>query len=396
MLGYVVDVRVLLTCSIGGLGHLTPVVSVARAVRRLGHEAAVLVPPSLAAEIDREGLPYEVGDEPPRAVIDEMWERVRTGPPEAVVGLIDRELFADHCTRAMLPAVRAMCDRMRPHLVVRESCEYGSAIVAAEAGIAQAQVGVSQARIEWGVLEMVSPTIERFGSGVASAIVGAPYLSAFPASMDPSPWPECTRFRPPAATHRGALPNWWPGDDRPLVYLTFGSVIGHLAEANAVFGAALAAVAELPARVLLTVGRVTDGACLGEIPSNTHVEPWIAQHNVLDHATVVACHGGSGTVLGALGAGVPLVICPLFADQAANGRMIESAHAGRVVPGRALAPGSLRGLGPDDVAPLRETIQRVLDDRTYRDAARRIAAELATTPTLDNVVESLLSRAREH
>lgn len=160
--------------------------------------------------------------------------------------------------------------------------------------------------------------------------------------------------------------------------------------------AARAAVAELPARVLLTIGRGTDDACLGEIPANTHVEPWIAQHDALDHTTVVACHGGSGTVLGALAAGVPLVICPLFADQAANGRMIESAHAGRVVPGRALAPGSLRGLEPDDVAPLRETIQRVLDDPTYRDAARRVAAELATTPTGDNVVKSLPSRAREH
>ena len=133
--------RVLLTCSMGGLGHLTPVVNVARAVRRLGHEAAVLVPPSLAAEIEREGVPYEVGEEPSRAVIDEMWERVRAGPPEAVVGLIDRELFAEHCTRAMLPAARAMCDRMRPHLVVRESCEYGSAVVAAQAAIPQAQIG---------------------------------------------------------------------------------------------------------------------------------------------------------------------------------------------------------------------------------------------------------------
>src|SRR6202012_3117451 len=104
VLGYVVGVRVLLTCSIGGLGHLMAVVNVARAVRRLGHEAAVLVPPSLAAEIDRQGLPYEGGGEPPRAVIDETWQRVRAGPAEAVVGLIDRELFADHCTRAMLPA----------------------------------------------------------------------------------------------------------------------------------------------------------------------------------------------------------------------------------------------------------------------------------------------------
>ena len=387
--------RVLLACSLGGSGHLTPLANMARAVGRLGHDAVVLVPPSLAEEIEREGLAYEIGREPPRAVIDETWERVRAGPAEAVSGLIDRELFADHCTKAMLPAVRSVCDRSRPDLVVRESCEYASAIAAATAGIAHAQVGISQAGIEWGVLEMVSTTIERFGLEVASAIADAPYLSGFPASLDPSPWPDTRRFRQPIPANRGALTDWWPGDERPLVYLTFGSVIGHLPEAIAVFRSALDAVAELPARVLLTVGRAMDAARLGEIPANTHVEPWVPQHDVLDHAAVVACHGGSGTVFGALAQGVPLVICPLFADQSANGRLIESARAGRVVAGRSLAPGSLRGLDPDDVAPLREAIERVLEDPSYRQAANRIATELANTPTLDTVLEALLSRASQ-
>ena len=63
--------RVLLACSLGGSGHLTPVVNVARAVGRLGHDAVVLVSPSLVSEIEREGLAYEVGGEPPRAVIDQ-------------------------------------------------------------------------------------------------------------------------------------------------------------------------------------------------------------------------------------------------------------------------------------------------------------------------------------
>jgi len=36
------------------------VASIARATGRLGHHAPVLVPSSLVAEIEREGLPYEV------------------------------------------------------------------------------------------------------------------------------------------------------------------------------------------------------------------------------------------------------------------------------------------------------------------------------------------------
>ena len=243
----------------------------------------MLVPPSLAAEIDRQGLPHEVGDEPSRAVIDEMWERVRLGPPEAVVGLIDRELFADHCTLAMLPAARARYDRVRPHLVVRESCEYGSAVVAAEAAIPLAQVGVSQASIEWGVLEMVSPTIDRFGGGVASAIARGPSRCRRDAGAGP-------------AHHRAR-------NGRRL---------------------------------------------LGEIPANTHVEPWIAEHDALDHTTVVACHGGSGTVLGALAAGVPLVDLPALrrpSRERPHDRK-RARRAGRPRTGRGSLPAAYEASNP--------------------------------------------------
>jgi hypothetical protein len=59
-------VRVLFGCSLGGDGHLIPLVNVARAVERAGHEALVLVPPALA-QSGADGLPYRVGDEPPRS-----------------------------------------------------------------------------------------------------------------------------------------------------------------------------------------------------------------------------------------------------------------------------------------------------------------------------------------
>jgi UDP:flavonoid glycosyltransferase YjiC (YdhE family) len=131
-----------------------------------------------------------------------------------------------------------------------------------------------------------------------------------------------------------------------------------------------------------------------QIPLNTHVEHWVTQGDILPHAAVVACHGGTGTTLGALAAGVPLVICPLFADQSANGRMIEHARTGRIVAGRALAPASLHGLGPGDAEPLRDAIKHVLTEPDYRHGAKRIAAELAATPTLDTILQPLLDRRR--
>jgi hypothetical protein len=56
-------------------------------------------------------------------VIDQTWMRVRAGPPAAVAGLIDRELFAGHCPQAMLLAARALRHHWRPDLIVRDPCE---------------------------------------------------------------------------------------------------------------------------------------------------------------------------------------------------------------------------------------------------------------------------------
>ena len=80
----------------------------------------------------------------------------------------------------MLGTARAVRDSWRPDLIVREPCEYASAVAAHEAGIAQVEVGISLAAIERAVLEMVTPIIERRRPGVAEAIGAAPYVTSFP------------------------------------------------------------------------------------------------------------------------------------------------------------------------------------------------------------------------
>jgi UDP:flavonoid glycosyltransferase YjiC (YdhE family) len=147
-------VRVLLGCSLGGEGHLAPLMTVGRAIERARHEALLLVPPSMAASAQRTGLGYRVGDEPPPAFVEEIWGRVRAGPADLVAGLIDRELFADACTQAMLPAAHAAVESWQPDLVVREPYDYATAVAAFEMSVAQAQVGISMAWIELSVLEM--------------------------------------------------------------------------------------------------------------------------------------------------------------------------------------------------------------------------------------------------
>jgi UDP:flavonoid glycosyltransferase YjiC (YdhE family) len=52
-------------------------------------------------------------------------------------------------------------------------------------------------------------------------------------------------------------------------------------------------------------------------PSMT-VERFVPEADVLDHADVMVCHGGLGSVLGAIETATPMVIVPLGAEQLVN------------------------------------------------------------------------------
>jgi MGT family glycosyltransferase len=172
------------------------------------------------------------------------------------------------------------------------------------------------------------------------------------------------------------LPDWWSDSTAPLVYLTFGTVFGHMSFAGDVLRSALAAVGELDARVLLTVGRKFDVSQLGFVPRNTHVEAWVDQQDVFAMADVVVCHGGSGTSLGALGAGLPLVIHPMFADQFVNAETIAATGACEIVKSK-----------DSDATTI--AIKTVLADTSYQNQTRLISEEIASMPDPADVLEQV-------
>jgi UDP:flavonoid glycosyltransferase YjiC (YdhE family) len=112
---------------------------------------------------------------------------------------------------------------------------------------------------------------------------------------------------------------------------------------------------------------------------------------VLDEAELVVCHGGSGTLFGALAAGVPVVVVPLFADQFENGRRVAGCGAGLVIePEHEDANGPRRVIGDEDAPRIVDAINAVLGTASYGRNARRIALEMAAAPTVDQVLEALL------
>lgn len=368
--------RILAACSLGGSGHLNPLVPVLAAARRLGHDTLVVGPRAMTDLVDRAGFPFRAGGEPPEAAIAPIREQLPVVPAAEASILGNRELFGRLAARALLPAMDAACAEWRPDLVLRDPCEYASAVVAHDRSLPAAQVAISLAEAEAGSIVTAAPALEEHRAGLTAAVRASPYLTRFPGSVDPSPFATTMRFREPAA---GAvpLPDWWAGAGGPLVYVSFGGVLGHMTRAADAFRTALAAVADLEARVLLTVGRAFDPAQLGPVPAHVHVERWVDQADVLARADLVVCHGGSGTIYGAVAAGVPVVAVPMFADQFENARRVTAAGAG-LTAADGDAPGIAAAIG------------RVLADAAYARAAGRIAAEMASVPLIDDVLAALL------
>ena len=349
-----------------------------------------MVPSRLEEAARATGHPVRIGSDPPEDELAPLWARFATLPRADAALIVEREIFGRLCTAAMLPTVDEACRDWRPALVLHETCEYSSVIAAERYGAAHAQVAISAAEAEASAQGLAASALRRYGATLPRRLRDSPYLTRFPASMDPSPFPRTVRFRASASSDVTPLPDWWGGSAMPLVYVTFGSVAGGLPIARATYRVALQAVEGLDARVLLTTGHSLDPRALGPVPANVRVEAWVPQERVLPRTAVVVCHGGSGTALGALAAGVPLVCVPLFADQPANALRVSAAGAGLVVGPNVDSTGAMTAPDQSDAARLRRAVESILADPSFTRAARRISTEMSALPAIDGLLSELV------
>ncbi|HQU27080.1 MAG TPA: glycosyltransferase [Acidimicrobiales bacterium] len=376
--------RVLAACSLGGLGHLRPLLEVADALRGAGHVVGVVAPGRLAEVARARGYETLEGAEPPGDLLEALRARVAGPDPRDAALAGNRDLFAGAAARALEPALEESVARWRPELVVRETCEYAAAALARRRGLPVVQVAIGLARVEWASVRLAAPALEELAPGLADACRATPYLSGLPESIDPSPFARTHRYRRLAPAADELLPDWWPGDGRPLCYVTVGSVAPRLAGAAAMWEALVAGLDAMGCRVLATTG---DADLAVRATRSVHVEPFVEQDRVLAEADVVVCHGGAGTVAGALAHGVPLVVAPILADNAANGRLVAS-HGAGIALERPRGP-----IGAGDLPAIGGAVARVLGDPGYRAAARDLARTFGATPSIAAALEAALAPA---
>src|SRR4051794_12749112 len=187
--------RVLGACSLGGAGHLRPLAPFLIAARNRGDEVCVVAPPALREMVEAEGLTFVEGGEPPESAIAPIREQLAVAPPHVASVLGNRDLFARLAADAMLPSVERVVREWQPDLVLRDPAEYASAIVAHDRSVPTAQVAISLADVEAGSLAVAGEVLEAHRAGLVDEMRADPYLSRFPAALDPSPFATTIRYR---------------------------------------------------------------------------------------------------------------------------------------------------------------------------------------------------------
>jgi UDP:flavonoid glycosyltransferase YjiC (YdhE family) len=361
-----------------GAGHVGPLVPFAHACLAAGHEVRVAAAPSAEGHVKRAGLPFAALDEPDEAIMDDTWARVRAAqtPLEQAI-IVFEDVFAGEFARSALPKMLQLADRWLPDVIVRETCEFASALAAEAIGVPDVHVACFLAVLNARDYDLYKPLARlrrQFDLPAARRDrADEPYLTLAPRALEHPSFEEYAgtrRFRAPAVRPR-PLPDWWDGAGDPLVYVSFGSAAAGNGYFPDTYRGAIEALADRPLRVLLTVGTDVDPADLGALPANVHVEPWVPQGAVMAHASAMVGHGGSGSTLAAMAAGMPLAVVPLFADQPENAQRVAELGA---------------GLRLDGVDGLGEAVGALLEDPSYRAGARAVAAEIAALEPVERAV----------
>jgi MGT family glycosyltransferase len=370
----------LLVAAFGDPGHVFPAIALGRALRARGHEVTIETWEERRAAVEGAGLGFAAAEE---------YRMFPPPDPDSPDGA-----HAAEAARALLP----LLEEMRPHAVVSDILTLAPALAAEKAGVPLATliphiypvvepglpffaVGLQPSRTPFGRgawragqralniglehgrrdlnrqrARLDLPPVERFHGGISAdlALVGT-----FPQLEYPRRWPAGVEITGPMSFEVPHPEIDLPPGDEPLVLVAPSTAHD---SGNHLVRTALAALAEEPVRVVATTNRVAPQRPI-EVPPNAVLVEWLSYSQLMPAASLVISHGGHGTVARALGAGTPLLICPIVGDMSETAMRVAWAKAGLSIPWRLCRP-----------APLRWASRRLLDDPSFARRAGELAA----------------------
>ena len=388
--------RVLCTC-LPGHGHFNPMLALAQALARAGHEVAFATAQDFCPHVERTGFTaFPAG----MALAGQMEEARHRYPEQDRLTAMERfEQFVPRMLAGVAAPARAaelvpLVHAWKPDLLVHDETEFAGPVAAAAAGIpwADQSVGIlrplAMARLAG---ETLAPLCEQQGVDVGpfGGLFRYLYLDVAPPSLQSNEIGQVAVAHPvqnatiePGAEGE-ALPDWVHHlpPDRPVVYVSLGTVFN--ARAGDVFAAVLEGLRDEPLTAVLTVGKDNDPASFGPQPGHVRIERFIPQSLLLPFCRAVVNQGGTA-ILPILAHGLPLLLLPQGANQFHNAAACLAAGVGR-------------RLLPGEVTPeaVRREVRALLDDSDLRDGAQRVQRELTEMPGPERGVALLERLAAE-
>ncbi|WP_405453295.1 nucleotide disphospho-sugar-binding domain-containing protein [Streptomyces erythrochromogenes] len=356
-------------------GHLFPMIPTAQALRAAGHEVLFAGSQPLH-QLRQAGFPVvEIGD---GRTIRDVFEQSTGEEVRYVTTDLTTDQILDRAANgfALLsrPTVDGLLDVAESwgaDLLVYDSFQASAPLVAAKLKIPSViqNFGVTSGH------DMVDRLAANFTEAYETYGVPGPAeptaLNIVPASLGGDP--DGLRMRYLPYNGGGFVPReLLRRGTRPRVAVTLGTVLTEMDGVRAIVRL-IEAAASVDAEFLLAVGDA-DLAPLGTLPDNVRPLPWVPLAELLTTSDALIHHGGSGTLLTALQAGLPQLLLPQGADHFANTDALTATGA------------ALRSTSDGVDAAL---LTRLTVDPELREAAERLRTENAALPTPAETVPAL-------
>lgn len=361
------------------LGHVFPLVPLSRALRSAGHDV-VLATAADGLAVRSAGLPVE--DVAPGFRFGPVAGRTMLRHPV----IARAELAGTAGTRGVAPLFGAVNDRLadglvdlarrwRPNLVVHEPLAVAGALAAAAVGVP----AILHENSLFDGPTLVRVTDGRLGRarrrhGVAALPPAAATISIAPPSVldGRAGWP----MRAVPYSGEGELPDWLAGPaGRPRIAVSRSTIAGP--GSGRLMSRVVAVAGRLDAEVvLIRPDRRVAGSAL---PDNVRTVGWVPLPAVLASCAAVVHHGGAGSALAALAAGVPQLVVNGPGDRRHNAARLAARGVALATDERDISAGQLT---------------RLVTDAGLAAEASAVRAEIAAMPSPEELVPRIEALSR--